>query len=453
MAELLKTIALTDYQGLKGAKPELWQPEYGEYSLKKQIQRLDAIGFYLLPEYRGDKTFEDAWGQTRQIIEHHFDVYEGRQAVEIPGSFAFVVPTRIERKPPGSNDEYSTETDSLFPMLRYGDTSSKQVFMAGMCPFVIDRYHTGPDGKAGAEVYAPVLSDIGKDSGDLVKAFTKITKIMNQTTDFCVERLGVDVASFAAMLPRLTNYGQTIETSVVTTTGHGATVALVAEALIQARDRHLTRQGTLDKIGIVGTGAIGAAAAELLLETGLTNNIVMSDVRPERGENVIKKLQEKYPYAKLVFTQNNIDSINGCNATIGAAAARFDLNSPEWQGAEIDGAWIVDDSQPGAFPLQQVEERGGHVVWPIGIDKTKYGLGTLLSFEYGEREALRTGPAARNELFGCEAEVVAISATREFEQAIRSEVTSGQVIAIRSLMGEVGIDIAETQCLGRYINT
>ena len=266
MSELQKPTSKQTHQELFKQDPELWQPRYGEYSLLKQNFRIDAIRGSLAAQYAGDPEFEAAYEQTRLETERYFLEYSGEKSLGTPGSFAFIVPTRIERKVPGLDDEYASEADSLFPLLRYTDISTKQVFMAGMCPFVIDRYHTGGDDRAGAIVFAPVLSDMKRDIPDLATLGETITDIMNDTTNFAKHRLGVDLASFAAMLPKLTDYGRNILTpDLVTTTGHGATVALVMESLQQARERGLTREGTLDRVGIVGTGAIGAASAAGLL--------------------------------------------------------------------------------------------------------------------------------------------------------------------------------------------
>lgn len=451
MSEALKTTTKT-YEQLLETDTDLWLPEYGAYSLQKQSARIASLVKSLAPTFKGDREFEKACYETLSSVEGHFSLYEGRREVLIPGSFAFVVPTRIERKSSEEDDEYATEADSLFPLLQYTDISTKQVFMAGMCPFVVDRYQQGDSPRAGAMVFAPVLGDIGRDIKDPVKAFETVTKIMNDTTDFAKHRLDVEVASFAALLPRLTNFGQTIETpGLVTTTGHGATVALVSQALEQARDRGNSREGSLDKIGIVGTGAIGAAVAEVILEKGLTRDIVLTDRDQIRGNQVLQHLLELYPKANITFSTNNTDAINGRNATVSAAATRFDLKDEAWQNADFNGAWIVDDSQPGAFSLQQVEAAGGNVVWPIGLDLTDGQLGTLEKFEYGNSEQLRTGPAERDELFGCEAEVLALYASRGYEFAIDSPVKPSQVLAIESLMRQVGIRLADPQCLGRYV--
>ncbi|MDO8335688.1 MAG: hypothetical protein Q7T74_02800 [Candidatus Saccharibacteria bacterium] len=452
MSEISKPTTKLTHEKLLVQNPELWQPKYGENLLLTQMFRLQSIRDSLARQYTGDPEFEAAYEQTQLETERYFAEYSGEKSISTPGSFAFIVPTRIERMAPGLDDEYASEADSLFPLLRYTDISTKQVFMAGMCPFIIDRYHTGDDGRAGAIVFAPVLADMKKDIPNLVELAETITRIMNDTTDFAKHRLGVDLVAFAAMLPKLTNYGKSIMTpELVTTTGHGATVALVAEALQQARERQLTRDGTLDRIGIVGTGAIGAATAAVLLETKLTNDIVMTDRSSERGNEVISRLTKQYPNANLAFSNKNTDAINDRSATVAAVAARFDLTDPSWLGADLDGAWIVDDSQPGAFSLQQVEERGGHVVWPIGLDETKNGIGTLLNFEYGEKDELKTGPASKNELFGCEAEATVIHASGRRELSINDEVTPEQVLAISAVMKEVGVGIAEPQCLGRYI--
>src|SRR5690606_6221898 len=78
-----------------------------------------------------------------------------------------------------------------------------------------------------------------------------------------------------------------------------------------------------------------------------------------------------------------------------------ELNLPP--GLDLTGKLIVDDSQPPALIIEQVERAGGKLVWPISRDRTKSGLITRTSFDYNF-----TGPAKPNENWGCELEAAVV---------------------------------------------
>lgn len=422
--------------------PELWTPEYGAPKLDVQLQRFESIAQHLdASEIRTDGT---EVSQTDEAIRKAFAEYLGEQKVDVKGSFAFIVPTRIQRT--GSNKaNYTSEVDPLFTLLKHVDNDTKQVIMSGMPPFIVDRYNPGEDDTAGAIIFAPVLMDIYRDIPfDKVHAVTD--KIMNQTTDFAKHTVGADIGAFAAVLPRVIRYGSAIETKdFVTTTGHGATTTLIDLNLEQARGMNLTRS-EYSKIGILGTGAIGEATAQLLLHKNPKSEIILSDNKVERGKEVIGRLQAEFPHAKIEFTTDNAKVIEGCEVTICAAAAQFNIDEGGLENVDFTDTYIIDDSQPGAFSPEQVRERGGEIVWPIARDITLGKLGTRKSFDYQH-----TGPAKLDEVFSCEAEVLALSITSEYDMAIKAAVTVEQAIAIGALMNECGVEIAPPQCLGEHL--
>ena len=442
---------VNSYNALFIERPELWLPKYGVFDREIQMRRLEHVIQSLPAEILNTPETREDIESSFDFINHSFDLYEGKVDTDIEGSFGFVVPTRIRRLESGMTDEYSSEIDTLIPILKHTDASVRQVLMAGMCPFIIDRYHTDEDGRAGAMIYAPILGDLPKDIGDFSKTVATIHKIINDTSDFAKERLGVEIIGLGAILPRITGFGGMIERSDLTvTTGHAATVWLIKQAIERAFESGYARPTQKNKIGIIGTGAIGASVAALLLESGLTSTISLSDVNEMRGEQVITELLAQYPSADLNFSLSNSEAVNDSSVVVCAAATKFDLNLPEWDGADFEGAWIVDDSQPGAFLPEQVRARKGEVEWPIAIDRSSSGAGTLKSFEYGNHS--HSGPTSKKELFGCEAEAVSLYLTKEYGKAVREAVQPYHAIAIGGLLSQTGIELAKPQSLGAYLN-
>lgn len=431
-----------DYDTISSGDRDLWTPSYGSPDRDMQLRRFEEIALQLQGSDASNINEEVA--QTEQAVRKAFDEFEKKSEVEPQGSFAFIVPTRIQRE--GNNKgDYTSEVDPLFTLLRHVDNSTKQAVMSGMPPFVVDRYKTGQDGRAGAIIFAPVLMDIYRDVPfGQVEALTD--KIMNQTTKFAKEVVGADIAAFAAVLPRVIRFGEAIKTKeFTTTTGHGATSILINQALEQARGKGLTRS-QYSTVGVLGTGAIGEATARILLHQEPSAKIIMSDKNLVRGAHIQNQLQSEFPNAKITFTGDNAKVIEDCEVTICAAAAQFNLDSEDLKNVDFNGVFIIDDSQPGAFSPDQVRARGGEVVWPVGLDRTIGRLGTRLTFDY-----MNTGPAGFNEIYSCEAEVLALSISQEYDKAIQGPVTIDQALAIGSLMKQTGITIAAPQCLGRYI--
>ncbi len=444
MSLISPDVPLANYDQLRASSGDinLWEPEYGNPNLDIQLRRFAEIATSL--DNSGIPYDNDSVIQTEQHLQKIFAEYTGQQEIEPGGSFAFIVPTRIQRT--GSNKaNYTSEVDPLFSLLKHADNNTKQVVMSGMPPFIVDRYNPGEDDTAGAIIFAPVLMDIYRDI-PFDKVHSVTDKIMNQTTDFAKHTVGAGIGAFAAVLPRVIRYGDAIKTKdFYTTTGHGATTTLIDLNLEQAREMNLTRS-QYSKIGILGTGAIGEATAQLLLHKNPTGEIILSDKKEERGKEVIGRLRTEFPQAKIEFTTNNAKVIEGCEVTICAAAAQFNIDEGGLENVDFTDTYIIDDSQPGAFSPKQVRERGGEIVWPVARDRTLGRLGTRQSFDYQ-----RTGPAELDENFSCESEALVLSISKEYDKAIKAAVTVEQAIAIGSLMKECGVEIAPPQCLGQRI--
>ena len=426
---------------------DLWRPNYGDYRLDVQIARLDdyikSIDTDLEP---------DDIERSYSFIERAFGEYNGDIAITRPGSFGFIVPTRIKRLPKGQKDDYSSEIDTLIPVLRNADAATKQAFMSGMCPFVIDRYRPDEKGRSGAMIYAPILTDMKHDLPPF-EAASVIKKAINDTVDFAQQKLGIDTVGLGAILPRVTDFGRIIEnTEVTVTTGHAATVWLICQTLIRAKERNFSQTGNRHDVGIIGTGAIGAATAALILEMGISSSILLSDINTKRADMIIDKLSKEYPGAKLDFTTNNHQLVATTNTTIGAVSTHFAISKDGWEKVSFEGVHIIDDSQPGAFSPDDVLSRGGRVEWPIGVDTSSLRSGAQESFKYGGEGESHSGPASAHEVFGCEGEAIGIYRSGRQDSAVRREVQPQDALSIGGILKATGISLADPQSMGQKLN-
>ena len=140
------------------------------------------------------------------------------------------------------------------------------------------------------------------------------------------------------------------------------------------------------------------------------------------------------------------------------ATSVIDLEPME--GLELTGKVIIDDAQPGSFHPDQVEDRGGKLLWVIGEDASG-GL-QRETFGYGDTMAEKL-----SNVYGCEAEIYAIArmaaemrseghtedevgeAVRGY--ALRGPVQPEDVIRFGKLFKRFGIGVARPQRYGQYV--
>lgn len=426
--------------------PNLWETTYGVYDRGLQQRKLDELEILLRDRVDDKATFDEDMLATRQFVGGAFDLYEGKGGKAEDGEYAFVVPTRMTR----GNPDYAQEAIEHFPVLKYTDAATRQRMVAGMCPFVIDKY--GPNGdldpsRQGFMVFAPLFGDMMHDlADDPGKLAATANKVINDTARFCRDRLGTSVIGLGAILPRLTDYGRSIDVKgLYTTTGHGGTIDLFAQGFQDAVEQKVPKD-YIGNLGIIGAGAIGGPTADVIAGRGLVDQIELSDNRPDRLEAVVQALTKAHPGVRIKGSLDNRKVVERNAAILSAVTTTFDLSAPEWQGINLEGKYFGDDSQPGCFDPMQVEALGGVLAWVMGHDGTHDQALTLRNFSYGD-----TGPASRSDVWGCQAEVAAIALTRQYDFAINAEVTPKDANNIGDLMKEVGIGPARMQRMGRYV--
>lgn len=105
----------------------------------------------------------------------------------------------------------------------------------------------------------------------------------------------------------------------------------------------------------------------------------------------------------------------------------------------LEGKVIIDDSQPGSFDREQVEARGGSLVWVVGQDTSKsQALHRKGGYNFGETAGLY----GKGAVWGCEAEAASIYLEDRQELAVRSHVTPEMAIAIGGLCRSIGVGVA-----------
>ena len=221
----------------------LWQPSYDGWDLQVTLRRIDDLNDRLSLD-------DEAVNESITFAKRAFAEWSGDVAAE-QADFLFVVPTRLRR----DNRVYGSEVHSFLPVLPQIGPVAGQVLAASIPPFTGPRIPGQGDVQGfvySAQVYLDAATDLGQ-----TRALKHARNTVDQIVSHETRRRGVKLIGLGATLPGLTRFGTTITSDVVTTTGHGATVALMVESILKAALGDLNHQ----PIGILGLGSIGGSVA------------------------------------------------------------------------------------------------------------------------------------------------------------------------------------------------
>lgn len=433
--------------------PEGHVPSYlPRYPGGEHLKKMEKAGSLLISQ--GRATDEDV-ARSLAFTERAHDVYAGREEPDSAGSFVFAVPTRVTR---GNGHLYPSEITPFLPMVKQCSGREMLYLLDDMPPSVIESYAPDGTGRQGHVLFVPLFGDIvgdmqriprkflgnrGVEVGNKVAGLIALT-VINQAASFAKKRLGAEVMGLGAVLPALTDYGRRIRVNgLTTTTGHGGTVALIGGTVDKViEDTGLSK----DKIGVIGSaGSIGRSSLALLLQKYPSTKFIVHDVRTmERVMNSLSPTDKARVYVAGaidgVFSESNV-VVSAITSTVNFAR--------DFPAIDLSKKVIIDDSQPGAFDRDEVESRGGKVVWVVGddtsTDRTTTRLGGYL---FGDHTGLMTD----SNVWGCEAEAAAIARTGRYDLALRSAVTPQAAQKIGELLKGAGIRVAPFQSFGKPVD-
>lgn len=432
--------------------PDSFIPKYGDFDERRHLANMERIGTTLLMQGRVTSDEVDA---SISFTERAHAMFSGRVAPDSGSSFAFAVPTRVTR---ASGSLYSSEIAPFLPIAKALSGKELLYLADGMPPCVIESYATDDDGKQGRVLFVPLFGDIlddmqrgpkhllgnkiGTDVGNL-RARRVARRVINQAAEFVRNELGADVMGLGAVLPALTDYGRTINVEgLTTTTGHGGTVALIANTVGRIREGNSELS---DSIGVVGAaGSIGRSSLAELLKAHPDASFTVNDTRSL--DRVMGQLSDVD--AKRVRVVSGMDKVFDRSSVIVSAITDVIDLQEVFPDLDLSGKIIVDDSQPGAFSRTDVESKGGRLLWVVGEDVSPNGLATRVGgYTFGSD----TGFMHNTNVWGCEAEASSISRTGRHDLAVRSVVTPEIARSINNLFEVCDIEIANYQSFGKPV--
>ncbi len=369
---------------------------------------------------------------TETFIHAAFDDFEGINKVDSI-DFAFCIPTRASR----FSEEYWEEVYDFVPGLRYLDIDYRFAILSCMPPLKIVSYGQLGQPSHGAVIFVPIFSDMVKDYKNPLFLKREASRRINDAAKLAHERFGAEYIGLGATLPKLTDFGRSIKTKAVTTTGHAGTVWLMEQTFNKVVDRYYEENSAL-KVGFIGAGSIGVAALERIALANKDHSYHIYDIRAHMNEAAKDKMAEHG--VQLQISSSNQDLIRECDVILSAVTSKIDIS-----GISLQGKVIIDDSQPGQFVREEVQEAGGVLVWVVGTDHSKSGFATRRGgYSYGVH-----GLSHPEDLWGCEAEVAAISNVGKPELAVTDHVSMQDVSNIGTVFQEIGITTAAFQSHGQ----
>lgn len=410
---------------------------------------------------------DQAYQASAFFVDQTFNYYQAPPNQALGGKIdrAFVVPMRSDRY----NEDYSSESTPFYPLLdpsRFGvDSNIRMRTMYGLPPTILDTYlQSDQPNESGALVlstmYADMIPDLRpdkKDNQQLMQLFRVAQFVLKETVELAHKRLGADVIGLGAILPKVTDFGKILREfdgmeKLVTTTGHGGTVHMIAETVDKiSRETSVDHRG---KIGVIGgAGSIGYSSLDVLRARLPDVDIYTFD---KNQQLLSDKLSARSDVAKLHQMNDSLEVLASTDVIISAITGRIDLDVVDPQAQlDLSGKVIIDDSQPGCFNIDQVTARGGKLVWVVGEDGSQtdfvvrdglFSAGT--PYNYGDKSGLYGN---RSE-FACGQEAAVIAKYQAYDKAITGPVEPESVRKVGKLCVQAGLKPAPFQAFGQPVH-
>lgn len=380
--------------------PENLRESYGRYDPATVARFRDVIAY--LQARHGNTIPQSVFEASEAFLQMAVGMFESTPEgnESLPGgdgSFVFLVPPRTDRKHP----EYSRETIEACPILRYLPQDLRIGMYVGMPPFVVDRYTVDEFGRRGYMVLVPAFGDQQEDIGDRNEAAIRSWISANDAVRIGHNLLGADTFGLGAVLPAVLRYGWAIENKdIVTTSGHGGTIALMIETVRSLIEREAVDKDITKKIGIIGLGAIGEAIARIFAELNPDAEIRIYDKVERKMRETVAAIATRdaelgnTKRGGIIRTASAQELIEGSSLILSAATSKVDLSGIK----TLEGKVWVDDSQPSTGDAALIELLGGYMLWPIGENPAGNIIRRESGWNYG-------GTLLPLGLFGCESEV------------------------------------------------
>ncbi len=434
-------------------------PNFVEFSESESQLRMRQLRDAILSETDADPiAVERAYDKSSGLVDEIYGNFYGDADI-IDVARVFMVTRRAHM---ADDNEYESESRYHFPLATSEFSVSPEMRMRSQLlpPFAADYYTSSArHAERGALVIAPLYQDMNTLITDDTERMVVGYKALEASVAFAHRKLGATVIGLGALLPQITKFGSLLNSMEgadvrTTTTGHGGTVHLIAETVKKVLDVPSVAEKFDGTIGVIGgAGSIGWSSIAAIRHTLPDARIYTFDTRADKlaerlNDGVVKD---------VTIGGSLVDVLEKTDVMISAITSVIDLDEEERRlGRAIDltGKVIIDDSQPGCFHREQIEVRGGKLVWVVGKDNSETRFMTRdghytggVGYNYGDKSGLY-GPESE---FGCGIEAAVIAQTGEYDKAIRAPVTPDDVKKVGELFEAAGATVADFQSFGQPV--
>jgi hypothetical protein len=134
----------------------------------------------------------------------------------------------------------------------------------------------------------------------------------------------------------------------------------------------------------MGARGIGRSAAAYLLESDPSAQVRLYDSDRAKLDRVAGDLATTYGTRRVSSARHSRDILGRRGIIVSAVTSPVVLFGSEDEGLDLDGTFVLDDSEPHAVSREAIEARGGQVAWVIGEDRSECRALTLAGgFEVG----------------------------------------------------------------------
>ncbi|MDZ7744684.1 MAG: hypothetical protein U5K77_02910 [Candidatus Saccharibacteria bacterium] len=429
-------------------RDELWMPDHTlsydidrSYMLLEKLERVAGAVGDSICQAEIDQSLEFAENAVKQFTE-----YKKGGKVDERRGHTFLIPVTVSETEEAPGESYE-EIKTALPMLHYVDAMTRHRTLLSLPPCEVGRYEPFEGSEvSGIAMYTPITAEIANQN-DRRQALKIARNIVNETVDFAATYHGSDVVGLGGVIPAFTRFGKKIDVDVETTTGHAGTVRMIAETVDISKEVFNIDES--NSLSLIGCGSIGSAFAEYMLESQPGTNLHVYDDDRDTQQRMVRKLRDMFGEERVVPADNIKQAIEASIVTVSAVIGSLAENEG-YDEVDFYRRVLIDDSHPPSVSRNDIENRGGNVMWVIGD-----GAGIIKRLPVREDmpsvKFCGGKVALESDVWGCEAEVGALAATRAFG-AINSPVTSEDVHAVGRAFKELSIGPSAPQSFGRLIN-
>lgn len=398
---------------------------------------LDVLG----PQSSRAMRVEENYNTSRDFVEHAYKEFEAEGRSEAAFEWGFLVPVRGDES---KGNEYASEVTKWLPLLDPSNgvgPMELQRTVANLPPVKIEEY-AGTGDMQGGIIFVPAYFD-PYTFHHAPRTFVSeiIPAVQRRTSEaarLARQRYGMSLIGLGAVLPVSTKFGNSIqEPGLTATTGHAGTVYLVHETVKAVAEMYQEAP----RVGVLGLGSIGGSSLDMLRHSDI-NQAVRSYVIYDHDQHKTAAHFASRNGEVVIWARSELELLRHSDIIVTAITEAIDLDALEIQTGSpirLDGKVIIDDSQPGCFSREQVEARGGKLVWVVGQDNSSSRfLRRLGGYRFGDVSGFAFDAAA----WGCEIEASALAVAGRKDLATNSPVKHQAAIHVGGVASDVGMGVS-----------